>query len=727
LSRNSALTPYWNRLETWFLAAAFLILVTTTFVGWRNWHQFSLARIEAEKTRELQELASSILASVLDAEDADLAFLLTGDATCLDPYRRDLKRLPDEFQKLQAAAPEKAGSLRRLKMLVDQKLIQLKQSIIARQTSGVDAAVGVVLSGNARSLTQQIEELAQQIMTTETNGFQARTAAAANEARDTLMVNTFGDVVLSILLFLSAIAMHRGSSRREELIAALQEDESHLRDLRLKAEAAEEQVRSILESIGDGFLSFDHAGVITYCNAEAARLIGRPKPEIVGKNIFQDFPEVAGEDVLEKYRQVEAQKKPVTFETFLKGRNAWLEKSVYPSHDGLSVYFRDITDRRYFEERSRHAQKLESLGVLAGGIAHDFNNLLTAILGSASLIMDDLPQGSPLRPYADNVISASERASQLTRQMLAYSGRGHFIVEPLDLVVQVREIVHLLEASVTSKVELVLDLQSSGVLIEADPSQIQQLVMNLVINGAEAMESNGGRVVVSTRIQELDAQFVMDNLAGDEVEPGTFVLLEVQDAGQGMDQSTIARIFDPFFTTKFTGRGLGLAAVLGIVRGHRGAIKVYSNPGKGTSFKVYLPVIKGQLTAKPPSLLMDYRGSATVLIVDDEESVQRLGSATLERYGYRVLLASDGKQALDVFRAAATEISLVLLDMTMPLMSGEETLNQLKKLRPSLRVIASSGYSEVEALRHFGTGITSFLQKPYRAADLAEKVKLALQ
>jgi PAS domain S-box-containing protein len=720
-------TPYWRRIESWFLASAFLILLTTSLVGWFNWKRFSYARDEAEKTREIQETVTAVLASVRDAEDAQRGYLLTGRESYLDPYRGALLVLPEQFQRLRASAPDQVESLGSLQVMVDRKLTELRESIAVRQNSGFDTALRIVLTDQGRDSMEQIQALAQQIITAEYKGFRDRSEAAESHARSTLLINTIGDVTLSILLFLSAIAMHRGSDRREELIAALQEDETRLRDLRRKAESAEDQVRSILESIADGFLSFDHAGNITYCNAEAARLIELPKVDIVGKNIFHDFPEVAGDEVREMLHEVAQQKKPIAFETFLKSRHIWLEESVYPSLDGLSVYFRDVTGRKHFEDRSRHAQKLESLGVLAGGIAHDFNNLLTAILGGASLILEDLPAGSNVRPIAENVISASERASQLTRQMLAYSGRGQFVVEPLDLAVQVREITSLLEASVTSKVELILDLHTSGVLIEADSGQIQQLVMNLVINGAEAMEPNGGQVVVSTRLRELDENFVSENLAGDQIDPGSFVLLEVHDNGHGMDEGTLARIFDPFFTTKFTGRGLGLAAVLGIVRGHRGALTVYSQPGQGTSFKVYLPVIPGQIAAKPPATLMDFRGTETVLIVDDEEVVQQLGTSTLERYGYRVLLASNGKQAVDIFRAVGGEISLVLLDMTMPVMSGEETLVQLKKIRPGLRVIASSGFNEMEALRRFGTGINSFLQKPYRAADLAEKVKLALQ
>jgi PAS domain S-box-containing protein len=583
-----------------------------------------------------------------------------------------------------------------------------------------------LLDGRGWELMDRIRTEIRQVSATKAEAYRNDTKLISELGNEILYISLGGDLVLCILLLLAAISMHGGAERREELITALQEDERHLRDLRVKAEATEERMRHILESIGDGFISVDREWIVTYCNAEAAKILGRPAVDVLGKSFWDEFPVAESGEIESKYREALDARKLVSFESFIKSRNSYWEQNVYPAHEGLSVFFRDVTERRHFEERARHSQKLESLGVLAGGIAHDFNNLLTAILGNASLIQEELPVDSPVHSLASNVIQASERAAQLTRQMLAYSGRGRFVVEPLDLALQVREITALLESSITAQVDLVLDLQTEGILIDADSSQIQQLVMNLVINGAEAIGALGGRVIVSTRLQELDSQFSLDNLAGDSVEPGSYIRLEVHDTGAGMDEETLARIFDPFFTTKFTGRGLGLAAVLGIVRGHHGAIKVYSHRGHGTTFKVFFPVTKGQALPKRVSSAFDFRGSATVLVVDDEAVVQNLARSTLERYGYRVLLASNGKEALEVVNSTAEKVSLVLLDMTMPVMSGEETLAKLRSLRPAVKVIASSGYNEIEAIRRFGAGISAFLQKPYRATQLVEKVKLAL-
>jgi PAS domain S-box-containing protein len=713
-------------LEFWFLAAAFLILVATSYSAWRNWQEFGGIRERVRASRDAIDQVEQILVSVRAAEAGQRGYLLTGRDQYLDSFHRASASLPSQFKALRLVAPDQLAPTHELERLVNEKFREMNDTVAVSRNAGPQSALSLVLTDKGRELMDRIQAAARNIVNVERRTYEVDADSNRHLGNQILYVSLGGDLVLCVLLLLAAVSMHSGAYRREELIGALQEDDRRLRDLRQKAESAEERVRNILESIGDGFVSVDRDWCITYCNAEAARILGRPAAEVLGKGFWAEFPEAEPPEIEPRYRRALQDRKPSSFESFIKSRNSYWEQNVYPASDGLSVYFRDVTERRRFEERARHAHKLESLGVLAGGIAHDFNNLLTAILGSATLIHDEMPGDSPSRSLAENVIQASERASQLTRQMLAYSGRGRFVVEPLDLAVQIREITVLLETSITSQVELILDLQSAGVLIEADGSQIQQLIMNLVINGAEAIGSAGGRVVVSTRVQELDAQFTRDNLAGDNVEPGTYILLEVHDTGVGMDQATLARIFDPFFTTKFTGRGLGLAAVLGIVRGHHGALKVYSNPGKGTTFKVYFPVAAGQSLPKSAAPLGDVRGSATVLVVDDESVVTKLARSTLERYGYRVLTASNGKEALDVLGSNGDGVSLVLLDMTMPIMSGEETLARLRSLRPKVKVIASSGYNEIEALRRFGDGISAFLQKPYRASQLVEKVKMVL-
>jgi len=390
-----------------------------------------------------------------------------------------------------------------------------------------------------------------------------------------------------------------------------------------------------------------------------------------------------------------------------------------------------LKEKKLSDEKLLEKQKLESLGVLAGGVAHDFNNLLTGILGNASLAVETLPANAPAQRMLRDVVDASDRAAHLTKQLLAYAGKGRFVVQAMDLSDAVRDINHLIQSSIPKNAQVQLDLAAELPCIDADAAQIQQLVMNLVINAAEAIpEGRQGSVLVTTRVQDVDDNYIAQTLSPGEIVPGEYVALEVHDTGAGMDQATLQRIFDPFFTTKFTGRGLGLAAAIGIVRGHKGALKVYSTPGEGSTFRILFPAmqdgrkptaVKTTVAAKPGSQ------SGSVLVIDDEEVVRRTAKATLERGGYDIVLAENGVEGIQLFLTLANKISVVLLDLTMPGLGGEDTLRQIQAIRPEAKVILSSGYNEVEVIRRFtGKGLAGFLQKPYTSAALMEKVHVAL-
>jgi two-component system, cell cycle sensor histidine kinase and response regulator CckA len=389
-----------------------------------------------------------------------------------------------------------------------------------------------------------------------------------------------------------------------------------------------------------------------------------------------------------------------------------------------------LEERLRSEERLRHSQKLESIGILAGGVAHDFNNLLTGVLGNASLAYESLPAASPVRAMLKDVLDATERAAHLTKQLLAYAGKGRFVIEVLDLSRQVEEISSLLQTSIPKNVHLRLDLAKRVPGFEGDAAQIQQIIMNLVINGAEAIpEGRNGTVTTTTRTEHIDDEYIRTTLEGNEIVPGCYVTLEVQDTGVGMDEATLAHIFDPFFTTKFTGRGLGLAAVIGIVHGHKGALKVDSTPGQGSTFKLLFPATEEPPMAshEPAEHKQALAGTETILVIDDEAVVRHTAAASLQHFGYHVMTAEDGPAGLEIFRGNEDRIAAVLLDMTMPLMSGEETFRQLKTTDPNVRVILSSGYNEVEAIRRFtGKGLAGFIQKPYTSSQLAEKIKSIL-
>lgn len=418
------------------------------------------------------------------------------------------------------------------------------------------------------------------------------------------------------------------------------------------------------------------------------------------------------------------------------GSEVWVESNSRAILDGqgkIVCYegiLRDITERRQLEAQVQHTQKLESLGVLAGGIAHDFNNLLMGMLGNAGLALMELPADTPARESVERIETAALRAADLTNQLLAYSGKGKFLVQPVSLSKLVEEMAHLLDTVISKKTVLRYDFAPDLPLVEADATQIRQVIMNLITNASDAIGESGGTITVRTGVMHMDRDYLTETYLDDDLPEGSYVFVEVTDSGMGMAKETVSKIFDPFFTTKFTGRGLGLAAVLGIVRGHQGAIKVYSEPGRGSTFKVLLPSTE---KLDPVALasrrnVAAFHGTGTVLVVDDEETIRMVTTKTLERFGFRVLVAPDGQAGVDVYREHADEITLVILDMTMPNMSGDEAFHVIRGIRPDARVILSSGFTEQEATDRFrGEGLAGFIQKPYRPTDLLDKVREVLE
>jgi signal transduction histidine kinase/ActR/RegA family two-component response regulator len=395
---------------------------------------------------------------------------------------------------------------------------------------------------------------------------------------------------------------------------------------------------------------------------------------------------------------------------------------------------REMTERAAAEEARKaieakvlEVQKLESLGVLAGGIAHDFNNLLVAIMGNAGLALLDLPEGHPARASIIDVEVASRRAGELARQMLAYSGRSRFQIEPVELPELVRELLTLLQVSIGKGVILKLHLPEEPVVVDADAAQIRQVVMNLVINAADAIGTRSGTVTI--RVNQLDAtaEYLGDVHPGAGLAPGRYAALEVSDTGMGMDRETQGRIFDPFFTTKFTGRGLGLAAVLGIVRSHGGALRVYSEVGRGSTFRVVLPLSATSPRVAGTPARGEWRANATVLVVDDDPMVRSVAKRLLESFGLTVHVADGGAEAIERVAGAPDAIDGVLLDMTMPEMTGPEVYERLRAIRADLPIVLMSGYHEDELAADLAAGISGFIQKPFTPADLAVRMQAALQ
>jgi PAS domain S-box-containing protein len=518
---------------------------------------------------------------------------------------------------------------------------------------------------------------------------------------------------------------------------------------------SERRLSSVLETMSLISVMLDTEGRITFCNDYLLNLTGWTREEALGQIWFESFlpPEARDEVRNEVFlKTIQAGEVPVHFENEIVTRRgerrlvAWnntVLRDPAGKVTGTASVGEDITDRKRTEDarlemerRLLHAQKLESLGVLAGGIAHDFNNLLMAILGNLELGLHDLSPVSPAWPRLGAASHAARRAADLTRQMLAYSGRGKFMVVRVDLNELVEENVHLLRTSISRTATLNLQLDRALPAVEADIGQIQQVIMNLITNASEAVGGQPGVITLSTGVRDCDGSYLGRSRLVEIPPAGRYSYFEVTDTGCGMDEETQKRMFEPFFTTKFTGRGLGLPAVFGIVRGHGGAILLDSAVGKGTTIRVLFPVAEpAPGVAVPaedaPAGVSEAAGlgtsRGTILIVDDEEMVLQPCAAMVKSMGFAVLTASDGEQAVEAVRRHGAEIRAIILDLTMPKLDGAGAFERILRIEPGAKVILSSGYDEAEATGRLAKErLAGFIRKPYHLALLRSTLERVL-
>ncbi len=529
-----------------------------------------------------------------------------------------------------------------------------------------------------------------------------------------------------------------------------------IRDIsaRRRAEEAlrtsETRYRTLAENIDLGITLIDRDFRVVMANSALGRFFGRPPGDFVGHHCFREFEQrdATCEHCPGVLSMATGEPAGTEVENVLPdGRTITVKIQAYPvkaddgSPKGFIEVIEDVTvarnaalERARLEAKLQQTQKMESLGILAGGIAHDFNNLLMGILGYVDLAQSKVPPESPVRPFLRLIDTSTQRAADLTNQMLAYSGRGRFVIEPIDLSRLVEEMGFLMGTVISKNVALKYNLARNLPPVAADATQIRQVIMNLMTNASDAIGNRSGYVTLTTGTLQADRDYLTTTFLDEELPAGTYVFVEVTDTGAGMDRETQARIFDPFFTTKQSGRGLGLAAALGIIRGHHGAIRVYSDVDRGTTFKILLPATRkttSEVAGTNPELTPVTKappaGTTTILVVDDEEAVRSVVGMILEGSGYTVITAADGIEGVELFRAHAGRIALVVLDMTMPRMDGDETYRQMRAIRPDVRVILSSGYSEADAVNRFtGKNLAGFIQKPYRARDLLDKVNAIL-
>ncbi len=533
----------------------------------------------------------------------------------------------------------------------------------------------------------------------------------------------------------------------ERALRTAQQIEAELR-------AEKELNQRILECVPGGVVHVTPDGRIQSANERALAMLGLSQEALLarevldfgGTTVFEDGSTCRVEDYPVSRALASGQPQgPVTLGVVRPdGETTWGIYSAIPTFEpngavsGAVVTMLDITERKRSEEERLklesglwQAQKLESLGLLSSGIAHDFNNLLVAIIGNAGLALLELPEHTPVRDTVRQIDLAARRAADLTRQLLVYSGKGQLQVEPVDLGALVGEMRGLLDFSIPKHVRYVNEVEEELPLVRGDPAQLRQVFMNLITNAAESIDpARGGQVVVRTERRELGVDFLSRARGVRELEPGPYVCVEVRDTGRGMAERTAARMFDPFFSTKRSGRGLGLAAVLGIVQRHGGAIRVRSASGWGTSIVVALPAAAD---ASLPAHDAEESGglaapAGVLLVVDDDPAVRDISRKTLTRKGYVVETAEDGQRAIELFDRCGGAVEAVLLDLTMPRMDGARTLNALRERAPDLPVLMTTGFSREEAQRALGPlRIDAFLPKPWGPRELLAAVRELLR
>jgi PAS domain S-box-containing protein len=478
---------------------------------------------------------------------------------------------------------------------------------------------------------------------------------------------------------------------------------------------------------------------VDYISPNVQALLGyAPEDLTSGRILFESL--IHPEDRLRAHQDAELQRRKglAHYEQQYRLRNAagvyrWFHDFTTLAGQGSQEpyylgYMLDITDRLQAEDSLRQSQKLESLGILAGGIAHDFNNLLAVVLGNLNIAQMHLPEGAQAEPYLAKMEATVLRATELTKQMLAYSGRGHFIVKPHDLNEVVREVTHLLEVSISKRIRLRFDLEPDLPAIQADAGQLQQVVMNLVTNASDAIGDRDGSIHLSTSAATFDERELRTVYHAESPKAGRYVLLEVTDTGSGMSSDVMTRIFDPFFTTKATGRGLGLSAMLGILKGHGAGLCITSEEGLGSSFRLCFPASEEPTVPAIPitEANSSQRLQGRILLVDDEDRILETIGSALQVLGLEVQTARDGLEALERFREQRPD--LVLMDLTMPRMDGREAFLAMHDLDPSIPVVLSSGYAAGDAIGTLaGEGPAGFLQKPYQIRELRLLLERVLQ
>jgi PAS domain S-box-containing protein len=502
--------------------------------------------------------------------------------------------------------------------------------------------------------------------------------------------------------------------------------------MKRKLKESEAKFKLLVENAHDGITYVDADSKLQFCNPRMKEILKDPRPE--GK-VLLDYYDEENRKILEEHLALRTKGISSTYFstiTDLEGNSHHVVISGTPYFDEKNNYqgaigiYTDISELRKLEAQLQQSQKMEAVGTLAGGIAHDFNNILSGVLGYASLMRKLVAPGSQLAHYVDMIEKSAERGATLAGQLLAFSRKGKRFVQNVDVHQLTDDVVEILKRTLDRKITVVARKGAGECTIEGDPGQMQQVLMNLCINAKDAMPE-GGRLSITTDVIEIDAN---SSRIYKGLLPGSFLQIAVEDTGEGISRQVMERLFEPFFTTKEEGKGtgLGLSMVYGAVKNHGGIVKVYSEPGVGSVFKVLLPLKHSPSTeAESATKRIMTHGTGTILVIDDEEIMQQLLSEMLQEMGFAVLSARDGLEGLEIYRNKWREVSLVIVDMVMPRLSGRETFLAMKEINPSIKAILSTGFSKDGEVREtLERGVAGFIQKPFKADELSDVIASVL-
>jgi signal transduction histidine kinase/ActR/RegA family two-component response regulator len=689
-----------------------------------TWDGFSSARDARQWTEHTYQVLAKLRElgmTLRDAETGERGFLLTGDDAYLAPYEAavgSIAILQGDLQQLTADNPAQQDRLRTLAPSIQHRLQQLAQTIQLRRDSGLEAATGLLRTNAGRTTMQEIETTLG-TMTEDEQSLLVRRQDAAESRSNRVRQLTFGGAAFAVLTLLWAARLLNQAWSRSNAAEAAQR-------------ALAGRLRASLDSLSQGVAVFGPAYRLRHWNECFQVLLGLPPGLVRVETPYAAFVEFTADDqgeFLETEDQIrhgqQKTNEPIVYErTHADGRLLEVRRTPTPD-DGFVLTISDMTKRAQSEAVLRESQKMQAIGQLTGGIAHDFNNLLTVIMGNLELARAKLQAHDPVVAQIDRSLWAAQRGGTLTSQLLAFARKQPLAPAPIDLSSTLPELVPLLRRTLGETIE-VRFIDSAGLWpAMADPAQLESAVLNLALNARDAMPG-GGRLTIELSNKVLDEEYARLHA---EVTPGDYVMVAVSDTGHGMTPEVAARAFEPFFTTKTEGRGtgLGLAMVFGFVKQSGGHVKAYSEPGQGTSVKIYLPRAIGglvpnmQRSGVPADLP---RGSATILLVEDEAAVREISTAILRSLGYRVLEAQDGDEALRVFGAHAAEVELLLTDVVLPgNVRGRELGERITAIRPQVKVLFMSGYTENSIVHHgrLDDGV-QLLGKPFKRETLARKV-----